>query len=61
MLRPPRLVGRYSRRLRASHLITPSRQNERELGVLANAFADVLARHVKVTGIDDVLTFCSTC
>ncbi|MEW2253201.1 hypothetical protein AB0907_38485 [Streptomyces sp. NPDC006975] len=29
--------------------------------MFGNALADVLARHVKVTGIDDVLTFYSTC
>ncbi|MGR3934072.1 hypothetical protein [Streptomyces sp. BRA346] len=48
------------RRLRTSHLITPPHENERELGVFGNALADVLARHVEVTGIDDELTFYST-
>lgn len=48
------------RRLRANHLITPPQENERELGGFGAALADVLARHVEVTGIDDELTFFST-
>ncbi|MFH9429537.1 hypothetical protein ACH4JZ_14765 [Streptomyces sp. NPDC017615] len=37
-------------------LISPPHENERELGVFGHALAAVLVRHVKVTGIDDVLT-----
>ncbi|MDQ0937270.1 hypothetical protein QFZ49_007245 [Streptomyces turgidiscabies] len=48
------------RRLRANHLITPPQENERNLGGFGAALADVLARHVEVTGIDDELTFFST-
>ncbi|MFE4756568.1 AAA domain-containing protein [Streptomyces mirabilis] len=48
------------RRLRASHLITPPHESKADLGEFGAALADVLARHVKVTGIDDELTFFST-
>ncbi|MEV5430233.1 AAA domain-containing protein [Streptomyces sp. NPDC052701] len=48
------------RRLRASHLITPPHEKARDLGGFGVALADVLARHVEVTGIDDELTFYST-
>ncbi|MEU0840993.1 AAA domain-containing protein [Streptomyces sp. NPDC005962] len=55
------LVGtRGVRRLRASHLITPPHENGRALGEFGGALADVLARHVEVTGIDDERTFFST-
>ncbi|MBW8794218.1 MAG: hypothetical protein JF597_11640 [Streptomyces sp.] len=48
------------RRLRASHLITPPQDKARDLGGFGAALADVLARHVEVTGLDDELTFFST-
>jgi hypothetical protein len=48
------------RRLRASHLITPPHEESRDLGGFGAALADVLARHVEVTDIDDELTFFST-
>ncbi|MFI1027036.1 AAA domain-containing protein [Streptomyces sp. NPDC020951] len=48
------------RRLRASHLITPPNENQRDLGGFGSALADVLARHVEVTDIDDETTFFST-
>ncbi|WP_258564995.1 AAA domain-containing protein, partial [Streptomyces sp. WELS2] len=55
------LVGTAGvRRLRASHLITPPHEKERHLGGFGTALADVLARHVEVTGIDDETTFFST-
>ncbi|MFI8837056.1 hypothetical protein ACIGPN_39710 [Streptomyces afghaniensis] len=38
-----------------------SAARERTLGVSGNALSDALARHVKVTSIDDVLAFYSTC
>ncbi|MGA5038933.1 AAA domain-containing protein [Streptomyces capoamus] len=47
------------RRLRASHLITPPHEKARDLGGFGTALADVLARHVEVTGIDDETTFFS--
>ncbi len=55
------LVGTSGvRRLRASHLITPPHESERALGVFGSALADILARHIEVTGIDDERTFYST-
>ncbi|WP_431983087.1 AAA domain-containing protein [Streptomyces qinglanensis] len=48
------------RRLRASHLITPPHENTRNLGGFGTALADVLARHVNITGIDDERTFFTT-
>ncbi|WP_338058940.1 AAA domain-containing protein, partial [Streptomyces hirsutus] len=48
------------RRLRAGHLITPPHEDKRELGVFGSALADVLARHVEVTDIDDERSFFST-
>ncbi|MFG2226344.1 AAA domain-containing protein [Streptomyces sp. NPDC048644] len=55
------LVGTHGvRRLRASHLITPPHENARDLGGFGAALAEVLARHVEVTGMDDELTFFST-
>ncbi|MFE5034999.1 hypothetical protein [Streptomyces sp. NPDC056683] len=48
------------RRLRASHLITPPQDKARDLGGFGAALADVPARHVEVTGLDDELTFFST-
>ncbi|MFF5841044.1 AAA domain-containing protein [Streptomyces massasporeus] len=55
------LVGAHGvRRLRANHLITPPHETERDLGGFGTALADVLARHVEVTGIDDELAFFST-
>ncbi|MGW1614575.1 hypothetical protein ACWCQZ_35055 [Streptomyces sp. NPDC002285] len=48
------------RRLRAGHLITPPHEDARKLGEFGAALADVLARHVEVTGIDDEATFFST-
>ncbi|MFF7753156.1 hypothetical protein ACFZCP_28795 [Streptomyces sp. NPDC007971] len=48
------------RRLRAGHLITPPHEDARKLGEFGAALADVLARHVEVTGIDDKTTFFST-
>ncbi|MFV2116918.1 AAA domain-containing protein [Streptomyces sp. Act-28] len=55
------LVGTAGvRRLRASHLITPPQEKARDLGGFGTALADVLARHVEVTGIDDEVTFFST-
>ncbi|MGW1596277.1 AAA domain-containing protein [Streptomyces sp. NPDC002343] len=54
------LVGTAGvRRLRASHLITPPHEKARDLGGFGTALADVLARHVEVTGIDDEITFFS--
>ncbi|MFF5856378.1 AAA domain-containing protein [Streptomyces sp. NPDC012751] len=54
------LVGTAGvRRLRASHLITPPHEEARDLGGFGTALADVLARHVEVTGIDDETTFFS--
>jgi hypothetical protein len=54
------LVGAAGvRRLRASHLITPPHETARDLGGFGTALADVLARHVEVTGIDDETTFFS--
>ncbi|AEY92244.1 hypothetical protein SHJG_6977 [Streptomyces hygroscopicus subsp. jinggangensis 5008] len=55
------LVGTAGvRRLRACHLITPPHEEARDLGGFGAALADVLARHVEVTGIDDEITFFST-
>ncbi|MCM2387176.1 AAA domain-containing protein, partial [Streptomyces albipurpureus] len=48
------------RRLRANQLITPPHGSDRELGVFGAALADVLARHVEVTDIDDERSFYST-
>ncbi|WNM30881.1 AAA domain-containing protein [Streptomyces sp. Li-HN-5-11] len=48
------------RRLRAGHLITPPHENAPNLGEFGAALADVLARHVEITGIDDETTFFST-
>ncbi|WP_237523201.1 MULTISPECIES: phospholipase D-like domain-containing protein [unclassified Streptomyces] len=48
------------RRLRAGHLITPPHEDARKLGEFGAALANVLARHVEVTGIDDETTFFST-
>ncbi len=48
------------RRLRAGHLITPPHEDAPNLGEFGAALADVLARHVEVTGIDDETTFFST-
>ncbi|MEV6315574.1 AAA domain-containing protein [Streptomyces sp. NPDC051776] len=48
------------RRLRASHLITPPHEDTRDLGGFGTALAEVLARHVEVTGIDDERTFFTT-
>ncbi|MGN9816995.1 AAA domain-containing protein [Streptomyces sp. SD11] len=54
------LVGtRGVRRLRASHLITPPQESGRDLGGFGSELADILARHVEVTGVDDELTFYS--
>ncbi|MFF2538577.1 AAA domain-containing protein [Streptomyces cyaneofuscatus] len=55
------LVGTAGvRRLRASHLITPPHETARDLGGFGSQLADVLARHIEVTGIDDERTFFST-
>ncbi|MFJ7291405.1 AAA domain-containing protein [Streptomyces collinus] len=48
------------RRLRAGHLITPPHEDAPNRGVFGAALADVLARHVEITGIDDETTFFST-
>ncbi|MEW2399910.1 AAA domain-containing protein [Streptomyces sp. NPDC046862] len=48
------------RRLRAGHLITPPHEDAPNLGEFGSALADVLARHVEITGIDDETTFFST-
>lgn len=55
------LVGTQGvRRLRAGHLITPPHEDTPNLGAFGAALADVLARHVEITGIDDETTFFST-
>ncbi|MFI1002674.1 AAA domain-containing protein [Streptomyces galbus] len=48
------------RRLRAGHLITPPHEDAPHRGEFGAALADVLARHVEITGIDDETTFYST-
>ncbi|MFF6809239.1 AAA domain-containing protein [Streptomyces sp. NPDC012403] len=48
------------RRLRAGHLITPPHEDAPHRGEFGAALADVLARHVEITGIDDETTFFST-
>lgn len=48
------------RRLRASHLITPPNEAKRDLGEFGADLAEVLARHVEVTGVDDELAFFNT-
>ncbi len=48
------------RRLRAGHLITPPHEDAPNRGAFGAALADVLARHVEITGIDDETTFFST-
>ncbi|MGW7082197.1 AAA domain-containing protein [Streptomyces sp. NPDC054871] len=48
------------RRLRASHLITPPNEASRDLGEFGADLAEVLARHVEVTAVDDELAFFST-
>lgn len=48
------------RRLRAGHLITPPHEDAPSRGEFGAALADVLARHVEITGIDDETTFFST-
>ncbi|MFI7007544.1 AAA domain-containing protein [Streptomyces sp. NPDC050145] len=48
------------RRLRASHLITPPSEPTRDLGAFGADLADVLARHVEVSTVDDELAFFST-
>ncbi|MEV2191324.1 AAA domain-containing protein [Streptomyces phaeochromogenes] len=48
------------RRLRASHLITPPNETNRDLGEFGADLAEVLARHVEVAAIDDELAFFST-